>query len=477
MSDFEYSLRPEETYLYDRLDVPPDADTAEIDKAGKLAFKRYAESDREKFFPLREAREVLTDENKRVAYDRFCEELGVELGTEAFSKWDSRGANQQKVAYFVRQFSPDKTRGDDDTGPDPEHKRDDEPAGDETDLWERLNVKSPVITWADGKARGAMNTNLWTTKGKRLYINNFHPMGDIYLDLETDQFYTGDYERVEDVDYTTDGEGDTLYVWHDDVRIKIDLRGASESNTLKEHLTIDEPEIVETNFNASDKELNVNLWEESQIYLNGIYPKGPVYIWLETGTVHEKGRETKPISDVSYDVSADGTQLQVTCGEKEVLIDLVGNQDRKERTPSREDEIPERDDHSQEDEREREDESGSDGEPARIEMSEIQPINRPGVWVRENIHPVVQVIGYILILALLESFLIPQSTIIAVGIFVFLSILLYAGGIVACLGLGATTALLAGRIPLAAFYAVVGGVAVFYYKRIAAAMNAAARRK
>jgi len=490
MSDLEYAFRPSETSFYARLDVNPDADTSEIDKAGKLAFKKYAESDREDFLPIREAREALTDEHCREVYDRFYEELGVERGTSAYTKWESRGANSQEVERFLRDFSTDET-----TSEQEDYDDGDADQSEEESLWERVDIQQVVVTWANGKIKGAINANLWTDKGKRLYFNNFHPSGDIYLDLETGQFYTEDYDRVNDVSYTLRDDGTSLYVRHDDVQIELDLSGETDGNPLEHHLRIDDPEVASTNFGT--RNVSVNLWKESRLYINGFHPDGDVYIWLQTGTVHLHGQDSEPIGDVAYEVTDDGTKLALTTGSRRVVIDLVGNRQSYDPDPS-----PRKENNS-----ERVPSGGSDTKhPIQRELDDIIAgsldriavlrsalptifkrdqvseesdilywIERPGVWIRNHVDPLIQWVLYSVILGIgvyLPDFVNSEvlGFVLQVPFFLVFSALLYAGGLF-WMGLAAGYALYSGRFFLAVFFGGFFAGAFWYYSRIVAAME------
>ena len=268
-SQFEFS--PNATSFYKRLDIEEDASPDTIEKAGKLAFKQYAEGDRQKFLPLRKAREVLSDDGLREGYDTFCERLGYEVGTEAFNKWDSRG-RKKNIHAFIEEYAQSKTQNNEEVT---------ETASSEQNIWSQIEIDNPVIKWADGKPSGAIYVNLWTKSGKRLYINNLHPEGDIYLDLETGSFYTGDFDTVSDIEYNLRKSTGPLYIRYNDIQLNINLTGDVSSKPLIEDLEIESASIKSINF-SDNGSLGVNYWEKGErLYIGGFYRSGTIYIVLE----------------------------------------------------------------------------------------------------------------------------------------------------------------------------------------------------
>ncbi len=421
MNTAEYTFSPEAVSFYERLDVPRDADRSTIDTAGKLAYKQYSEADREEFLRLREARETLTDGDTRRAYDRCCEKLGVERGTEAYNRWESRGARQD-VSAVIAEFE---------TAPEP----DPEPEPEPDSLRERLRIDDPIVTWSHGKPEGAVNVAVWGDEETRLYINNVHESGDIYLDLDAGQFYTAQHERLSDVDYTVVEGENALTVEYETLKLRIDLAGSDRQNPLRDHVTVDEPAIAQANFTA--EELSVNLWKDRRLYINGFRPGEDVYISLDNGRVYKDGRESEPVSGITYDLSPDGKELTLTDGHRRtVVVDLIGRR-------------------------------GGDPhpEPDPTGPTEPIPVNGsalyfPGVLARVTLGSVGQIVALIGIVLGLSAASLP-NVVSYPAIFVA-GVVLYAGGIVVIGGSG-VLALVDGRFGRAGFAAAVAIAAVWYY--------------
>jgi len=312
MGERNFEFDTEADAFYQRLGIKPDASQSAIEKAGKLAFKQYAEGDREKFFRLREARETLSDEQSREAYNTFIEKLGPKTGTDAYTKWESRGRSSE-IAVFVRSYDQgEQTSGQDEQTAD-------------QNVWSQLEIEDPVITWANGKEPSAMNVSLWMKKGKRLYLNNIHQAGSVYLDLETGTFYTNNYDIVRDITFNVSKSGQELFVQSDQVSLKIDLIGDSSVQSLYETVDINNPEIVAANYEAAD-DVTVSLWEKEgkRLYLNDFHREGTVYIDLNTGQMWLKSYRSP--ADIYYDLNTGDNTLTVFHEDKklEIALDTTG---------------------------------------------------------------------------------------------------------------------------------------------------------
>jgi len=419
MGTAEYTFSPDAASFYERLDVPADADQSTIRKAGKLAYKQYSEADRDEFLRLRRAREALTDEDTRQAYDRFCAALGADRGTEAYNKWQSRGA-QQSVATFIREFEPD-SEADPDRPP----------------LWERVRVGDPVVTRSYGKPKGAVHVNFWDGEEQRLYINNVHPRGDIYLD-PAGQFYTAAHERLEDIEYTVVDAENAIIIEYEHVTLRIDLAGGGRQNALREEITTDEPVIKETNFSPDD-DLSVNLWEDRRLFINGFHPTKDLYISLDNGRLYKHRSESEPVSDIVYNLSSDGQELTLTDGQhREIVIDLVGKQ-RDDLDP---DPLIER---------------ALDliGDP-----DSANQIYFPGVLARVALGWAGQIVA--LIIVILGLSVLSPSNVVSYPVIFVSGVILSIGGIVVIGGSG-VLALVDGRFGRAGFAGAVVIAAVWYY--------------
>ena len=418
MSTAGYTFSPGASSFYERLDVPSDADQSTVDRAGKLAYKQYSEADRDDFLRLREAREALTDDETRQVYDQFCDELGEDRGTKAYNKWQSRGS-QQDIARFIRVFEEDLDGED----PDP------------NTLWERIHIDEPVVTWSHGKPEGAVHVNFWDNNGKRLYINNVHPKGDIYLDLETEHFYTAGYEQLYDIEFTVaDGEN-VMTIEHENVKLQIDLASSGGQNALRDHIIIKEPVIKQANF-TTDEDFSVNLWEDRRLFINGFHPDGDIYISLDSGRMYKDGNESQPVSNIRYDVSSDGKELTLTEGQqRKIVIDLTGQSFEPDPDPS----------------------PHPDGNPIPVNSSVVY---YPGVLSRVALGPIRQII--VLIGIILGLSVVSPPNIVSYPVIFLSGVVLYTGGIIVIDGSG-FLALVDGRFGRAGFAAAVVITAVWYY--------------
>lgn len=305
-------MNPDAASYYQRLGIEPDASKKDIKKSGKLAFNKYANGDREQFLRVRRARETLEENRLRKIYDTFYEELGPERGTQAFETWRAQGSNQNRIDQIIEE-----------TGEDSEDPGDDEITEDM--LWESLDIDDPKIEWSNRDFPEAFNVDLWTKNGKRLYLNNFHPEHDVYLDLDTGTFYTNNYESVSDMNYRIIDEGQKLFISGDPGEVKIDLVGNStEEQTLEDVLKIENPQAKWTDSGDPDS-INVEHWTKhgSRLYLNNFSRDGSIYLDLKTG--HFKSEDGYIINDVYFEIRDSGRTLYVDLDGKQAKISLLNN--------------------------------------------------------------------------------------------------------------------------------------------------------
>lgn len=300
MANEIYNFNPDAAGFYTRLDISEDANKETIKKAGKLAYKRYAEDNRDKFLSLREAREALSNSSTREAYDRFAGEYNDKVAADLYAKWRSRGSNSKSIERFIRIYEKKDEKIDDKTKKESAEKP----------VWEQIKIDDPVITWTSGKIAAAMNVSFWEKNGKRLYINNLHHEGDIYLDLETGTFYDNDYGIIDDIEYEIRSENE-LYIDTDVIQLRIKLSGGRGQSSLKRCLTTGNPKIVNHTNSNNNSIPTVNLWKDKRLYINDFHPEGDIYINLTDGRIWFQNKSA-PVQDIYYSIEDSGKKISIS---------------------------------------------------------------------------------------------------------------------------------------------------------------------
>lgn len=206
------SFDPTAVSYYERLDVTPESDAEQIEKAGQIAFSGCTTE--EEFDHIKQARTVLQTDDLRQAYQQFCDALGPIDGTYEFETWISDG-RQVNVDERISQYQGSPRSG----GVDFQELISE--LSDITQL--TIETKTPKVIWRNNAVPPNTYINLWQKHDQRLYVNGFHEAGDIYLDLELGQFYTEDHEIISDISWDVIEQGRQLYVTYGDRRLTIDF--------------------------------------------------------------------------------------------------------------------------------------------------------------------------------------------------------------------------------------------------------------
>jgi len=313
-------MEPEADYYYDRLGIESNATKKKIKKSGKLAFKRYAEKDRDLFLRVRQARETLEENHLRDTYDTFCNALGSERGTQAFELWEAQGSQQNKIEHVI-----EKTKEEPEDAESPEVSN--------TSLWEKIEIDDPKIEWSNRDFPESIHVSLWEKMGKRLYLNNFDPKHDVYLDLDTGTFYTNTYDSVPDLNYRIIRDGKKLFINGDAGELKIDLLGKStKEKRLSDVLNIKNPEVSWISSGNKDF-VNVEHWKKhgkNRLYINNFNGYESIYLDLYSGAF--KINDGPILSNTYYEIEKSGQILHFDFEGKKIKIKLQGQrQKEKER--------------------------------------------------------------------------------------------------------------------------------------------------
>lgn len=252
------NIDPWSIYYYDRIGASKDDPQDEVDRSAKLALGEVKSEQvgKEKVFVrVHQARKVLTDEENRQCYDTFCERFGPESGTETFELWDDRGRPGQPEQWEPtpkrdsqsrqpgRQQRDGKRQGDQQEGRQ-QGKRQHERDGDNQDQRKSPHVEIPINRdqlenphiFQRRNVPSHVNVNYWrgdTTE--RLYINNFHPKGDIFIELESGRIYTVGNQPIEDIKWSHNNDVTKIWLTYGDRKIGIDLIGFENRTDNESH--------------------------------------------------------------------------------------------------------------------------------------------------------------------------------------------------------------------------------------------------
>lgn len=307
MSQSNFDADPDAASYYSRLGVPEDADQQTIIRAGKLAFKEYSE-EKDAFIEVSDARAVLEDEDQRRNYDRFCRNLGDDVGTEIFEEWQNEGevtSVQEKIEEVTPDLTPDATSyyrrlGLDENTSDAEIHR----AG-----------RIALHTYSEGSRRKRLETAYWTLRDATLRNCYDELCAKIGVEDGTERFESS----IDPAESYDRGEIEEIV---DEVLDELSTEGGLDGSVISS-ISVDEPEVIWSNGITAER-VTVNFWnkhDHKRLYINEFHGEGDVYLDLNDGRFYsETGRELR---DIFATVQADD-KIYIKYQNRELQIDPVG---------------------------------------------------------------------------------------------------------------------------------------------------------